>query len=257
MDLFEQFFLLGGGMLAGVVLSSIGAASLISFPILLAVGLPPVVANASNSVGLVPAGIGGAFGYRRELRENPALTRAILLTSGVGAVLGALLLLKLPPDVFESIIPWMILFACALVGLQPLISSRVQQRRARLGHSPRDRQAMSAPVTAISTVMGVYGGYFGAGQGVMMVAFLALGIDVELRVINALKTLAVFASNVVASIVFIFLAPLDWQAIALVGAGSIIGGYVGALIGRKMPPSVFRVLVVVMGVAVSIKLLAG
>jgi hypothetical protein len=116
---------------------------------------------------------------------------------------------------------------------------------------------MSVPVAVISVIMGVYGGYFGAGQGVMMVAFLSLGIDVELRIINALKTLAVFAANVVASIVFIAAADLDWTAIVLVGLGSIIGGYVGALIGRRLPPALFRVLVVVLGLAVSLTLLLG
>lgn len=255
MDLLQHFALFGGGLGAGIVLSSIGAASLISFPILLAVGLPPVVANASNTVGLVPAGIGGAFGYRRELAAHPALARIVIATSAVGAVLGAFLLLRLPATVFESIVPWLILFACALVGLQPVISGWVRRRAERLGHTPRDRQTMSLPVMVVSTIMGIYGGYFGAGQGVMMVAFLALGIDVELRVINALKTLAVFAANVVASIVFVAIADLDWTAIVLVGLGSIIGGYVGALIGRRLPPSLFRVLVVVMGLVVSLTLL--
>ena len=257
MDLLQQLALLGAGLGAGVVLSSIGAASLISFPILLSVGLPPVVANASNTVGLVPAGIGGAIGYRRELAAHPALVRAVVITSALGAVLGAFLLLQLPPAVFESLVPWLILFACALVGLQPAISGWLQRRAARLGKAPRDRRSMSAPVKMISMVLGVYGGYFGAGQGVMLLAFLALGIDVELRVINALKTLAVFAANVVASIVFIAVAELDWTAIVLVGLGSIIGGYVGALIGRRLPPTLFRVLVVAMGLAVSLILLLG
>ena len=257
MDLLQQLALFGGGLGAGVVLSSIGAASLISFPILLAVGLPPVVANASNTVGLVPAGIGGAFGYRRELAAHPALVRAVVATSAFGAVFGAFLLLQLPPTVFESLVPWLILFACALVGLQPAISGWLKRRAARLGKAPRDRTSMSLPVKMISTVLGVYGGYFGAGQGVMLVAFLALGIDVELRVINALKSLAVFAANVVASIVFIAVAELDWTAIVLVGLGSIIGGYVGALIGRRLPPTLFRVLVVAMGLVVSLILLLG
>lgn len=257
MDLVAQLVFFGAGLGAGIALSSIGAASLISFPILLAAGLPPVVANASNTVGLVPAGIGGAVGYRRELAANPALARAVLGTSALGAVFGAFLLLQLPPTLFETLVPWLILFACTLVGLQPAISGWVQRRAARLGYAPRDRQMMSKPVGVISTLLGVYGGYFGAGQGVMLVAFLSLGIDVELRVINALKTLAVFAANVAASVVFMVFAELDWTAIVLVGLGSVIGGYVGALIGRRLPPTVFRVLVVVMGLAVSLQLLLG
>jgi hypothetical protein len=165
--------------------------------------------------------------------------------------------LALPATVFESIVPWLILFASALVGLQPVISGWVRRRAERLGHAPRDRQTMSLPVMVASMAMGIYGGYFGAGQGVMMVAFLSLGIDVDLKFINALKTLAVFAANVVASIVFIAMAELDWTAIFLVGLGSIIGGYLGALIGRRLPPTVFRVLVVGMGLIVSLTLLLG
>lgn len=251
MDSLQLLLLLAAGLGAGFVSSSIGAASLISFPILLAVGLPPVVANASNTVGLVPAGIGGAVGYRRELAIYPALTRAIIATSAIGSVAGALLLLHLSATVFDVVVPWLILFASVLVGLQPVISRWVLHRAERLGQSPQDRQEMSRPLALISTVMGVYGGYFGAGQGVMMVAFLALGIEVELKVVNALKTLAIFAANVVASVVFIAIADLDWTAIALVGSGSLLGGYGGALIGRRLPPTLFRVLVVTMGLVVS------
>lgn len=249
--------LLGAGLAAGIVSSSIGAASLISFPILLATGLPPVVANATNSVGLVPAGIGGAYGYRRELAAHPMLVRWVLGTSAAGAVLGAALLLMLSSSVFEAIVPWLILFASALVGTQPLISRWALRRALAKGRTPVHREHMSPVVKGVATVMGVYGGYFGAGQGVMMVAFLALGLDIELRVINALKTLAVFGANIAASVVFIAVAELDWTAVALLGVGSVVGGYVGALIGRRLPPVLFRVLVVAMGVVVSIDLLRG
>jgi uncharacterized membrane protein YfcA len=252
MDPLIQLALLGGGLLAGIASSSVGAASLISFPILVAVGLPPVVANASNTVGLVPAGVGGAVGYRRELREHPHLTAAVIATSGLGAVVGAVLLLTLDPGVFEVIVPWLILFSSALVGTQPLISRWARARTLRRGHAPRDRQTMSRPVLGVSTVMGVYGGYFGAAQGVILVAFYALGIDVELRIVNALKTLAIFASNVVATVVFVLWADLDWAAVLLIGLGSLVGGYVGALIGRRLPPWLFRVLVVAMGLTVSL-----
>jgi uncharacterized membrane protein YfcA len=255
MDTLDQLALLGGGLLAGVASSSVGAASLISFPILIAVGLPPVVANASNTVGLVPAGIGGAVGYRRELREYPRLTSSVIATSAVGAVVGAALLLTLDPGVFEAIVPWLILFSSVLVGSQPAISGWTRRRTAKRGLAPRDRQTMSASVAGVSTLMGVYGGYFGAAQGVILVAFYALGIDVELRIINALKTLAIFASNVVATVVFIFWADLDWTAVVVVGMGSLVGGYLGALIGRRLPPWLFRVLVVAMGLTVGLTML--
>ncbi len=246
MDPIEQLIVVGAGLGAGVVMSSVGVASLISFPVLVAVGLPPVVANASNTVGLIPAGLSGSFGYRRELAEHPAVTRIVLATSAVGAVVGAFLLLRLPPGVFEALVPWLILLACLLVGLQPLIS---RWARSRPAYDPEaDRTLVSRGLAAVSTVVGVYGGYFGAGQGVMMVAVLSLGLDLDLRVVNALKTSAMMASNIVAGAIFVVIADLDWLAIGLLGAGAVVGGYLGSHIGRALPPTVFRVLVVAAGV---------
>jgi uncharacterized membrane protein YfcA len=245
-DPIEQLIVVGAGLGAGVVMSSVGVASLISFPVLVAVGLPPVVANASNTVGLIPAGLSGSFGYRRELAEHPAVTRIVLATSAVGAVVGAFLLLRLPPGVFEALVPWLILLACLLVGLQPLIS---RWARSRPAYDPEaDRTLVSRGLAAVSTVVGVYGGYFGAGQGVMMVAVLSLGLDLDLRVVNALKTSAMMASNIVAGVIFVAIADLDWIAIGLLGAGAVVGGYLGSHIGRALPPTVFRVLVVAAGV---------
>ncbi len=253
MEPLEQLIVVGAGLGAGIVSSSVGVASLISFPVLVAVGLPPVVANASNTIGLIPAGLSGSFGYRRELAEHPAVTRVVLITSSVGAVAGALLLLRLPPGVFESLVPWLILFACLLVGLQPLIS---RWARSRPSFDPEaDRTLFSGPVTAASTVVGVYGGYFGAGQGVMLVAVLALGLDLELRVVNALKTAAIMAANIVAGVIFVAIADLDWLAIGLLGAGAVVGGYLGSHVGRRLPPTVFRVFVVAAGVTAAVVML--
>ena len=163
---------------------------------LVAVGLPPVVANASNTIGMTPAGLSGSFGYRRELREHPRVTALVLLTCALGSVAGALLLLALPPGVFESIVPWLILGTSILVGIQPWISRRLKARR---GDGAPDRVHMSPLTTFWATLTGVYGGYFGAGSGVMMMAVLGFGTDLDLRIVNALKTLAVMAANVVAT----------------------------------------------------------
>ena len=253
MDPLEQLTVVGAGLGAGVVMTSVGVASLISFPILVAVGLPPVVANASNTVGLIPAALSGSFGYRRELAAHPTVTRVVLVTSAIGAVVGALLLLRLPPGVFEALVPWLILFASLLVGFQPVIS---RWARSRPSHDPEaDRTRLSRGVTAASTAVGVYGGYFGAGQGVMMVAVLALGLDLDLRVVNALKTSAMLGSNIVAGVIFVAIADLDWRAIALLGAGAIVGGYLGSHVGRALPPTVFRVLVVAAGVTAAVLML--
>jgi uncharacterized membrane protein YfcA len=250
---FEQIVVLVAGFGAGIMTSTVGVASLLSFPVLLAVGLPPVVANASNTVGMTPAGLSGSFGYRTELREHPAVTSAVLFTCAAGSVAGAALLLALPPGVFEAIVPWLILFTCLLVGASPRLNAWL--RRSHDGVEPEPRTRMSPVTTFFAVGTGMYGGYFGAGSGVMMMAVLGLGIDLEFRIINALKTLAVMASNVVATLIFVVMAELDWAAIGLLAAGSVVGGYVGARIGRLLPATLLRSLIVVVGVVAAVVML--
>lgn len=251
MSLPESLAVLAAGLGAGVLSATVGVASLVSYPVLLLVGLPPVSANASNTVGLVPAGISGAVGYREELRANVRVTAVVMVTSALGAVGGAVLLVALPPGVFEAVVPWLILFTCLLVGAQPRISAWVKERSGRT----EERLALGPVTRGFALLTGVYGGYFGAGSGVMMVAVLGLGTDLPLSVVNAVKTTSIFAGNVVASVIFVVVADLDWTAIALVSAGSLVGGYVGARVGRRIPPTLFRGLVVVAGVVAAVALL--
>jgi uncharacterized membrane protein YfcA len=247
---------LGAGFGAGVVVTAIGAGSLVSFPILLGVGLSPLVANVCNTVGLVPGGVTGTWGYRRELTGHRQLVLRVAVTSGFGALVGAGLLLALDPGVFADLAPVLVLFAATLVGLQPWVSRWLRRRGARRGVPiADDRYAMGPRLSAVSSVIGVYGGYFGAGQGVMLVAFLALGLDVGLQTVNALKNLAVLAANVAATIVFVVLAPLDWAVVSLVAVGSLAGGWTGAHLGRRLPATVFRALVVLFGYVVGLRLL--
>ncbi|GAA4098294.1 sulfite exporter TauE/SafE family protein [Nocardioides kongjuensis] len=248
----EQLAVLGTGLGAGILSSTVGVASLLSFPVLVALGLPPVVANASNTVGLIPGGLSGSFGYRSELREHPGITRLVLLCCALGAVAGAVLLLALPAATFEAAVPWLILLACGLVGAQPWLARRLARYRAE---DTGPRHHLSPLTTLFAGLTGVYGGYFGAGAGVMMVAVLGLGTDVELRVVNALKTLGLLAGNLVAGAIFVAVADLDWAAIAPLAAGSIAGGYLGARIGRRLPSGVFRGAVVLAGVVVAITML--
>ena len=170
-------------------------------------------------------------------------------------VVGALLLLRLPSSVFESAVPWLILFACSLVATQPLISRRVRSRRGpdHVTGPPR----VGAGVGLGTAACGVYGGYFGAGQGVMMIAVLAFGLELPMAVISALRTAAILASNLVATAIFVFVAPLDWTVVLLLGAGSVGGGYVGSIIGRRLPDLVLRALVVASGVTVAALMLRG
>ena len=249
----ETLAVLLAGLGAGVMTSTVGVASLLSFPVLVAIGLPPVVANASNTVGMTPSGLSGSFGYREELREHPRMTAAVMATCAVGSVAGAVLLLALPADVFEAIVPWLILFTCVLVGVSPRLNRWL--RRNHDGIEPEPRTRMSPLTTFFATLTGVYGGYFGAGSGVMMLAVLGLGVDLEFRIINALKTLAVMAANVIATLIFVVVADLDWHAVGVLAAGSIVGGYVGARIGRRLSPTLLRALVVLVGVIAFVTLL--
>lgn len=240
------------GFGAGILTSSVGVASLLSFPVLLAVGVPPVVANVSNTIGLIPAGIGGAVGYREELREQPALTRRVVVLTGIAGAAGAALLLALPAAVFEAVVPWLILGTCLLVGVQPQLSRRLAARRGG-----GERLTPSPTTTVFVLLTGVYGGYFGAGAGVLMVATLALGLDVAFRVISAIRTVSVMAANVVAGVVFVVVADVDWLVVVLLAAGSVGGGYVGARVARRLPAALLRALVVAAGVVAAVLLWTG
>ncbi len=245
------------GLGAGVVITAIGAGSLVSFPILLAVGLPPVTANVCNTVGLVPGGLTGTWGYRSMMHGRAPWVKTIFATSAGGAIVGAILLLVLPAAAFDAVVPALVIFASLLVAVQPLISRHLVRRATLLGtpRQPASRRRLSSPLIGTSSLLGVYGGYFGAGQGVMLVACLAFGIDDDLQVVNALKNVAILSSNVAASVVFIGFADLDWLVIGLVAAGSVVGGQLGAMIGLRLPAAVFRFLVVTMGLLVGIRLL--
>lgn len=246
----EQLAVIAAGLGAGMLTSTVGVASLISFPALIALGIPPVVANASNTIGLLPGALSGSFGYRRELREiSRPITIAVVLTCAIGAIGGAALLLALPAGVFAAAAPWLILFTCLIVGVQPWISRRL---RARNGQS---HETMTPATTFFTALTGVYGGYFGAGAGVMMMAVLGLGLDLELRIVNALKTLALLAANLVASVIFLFIADLDLTAAALLAVGSVVGGYVGSHIGRRLPSGLLRALIVIAGVVAAVLML--
>lgn len=258
MDPLTALAILAAGLGGGIVITAIGAGSLVTFPILLAVGLPPVVANVSNTIGLVPGNITGTWGYRHELVGKRRLVIGVAATTAIGAVAGAVLLLGLPSEAFAQIAPWLILLAATLVGVQPVISGALRRRAQRRGAPDREAHpGLPAPLAWASAVIGVYGGYFGAGQGIMLVAFLALGLKERLQTVNALKNVAVLAANVVATLIFVWIAPVDWLAVALLAMGSVVGGWLGAIIGRRLPGPVFRVLVVLFGYIVALRLLLG
>jgi uncharacterized membrane protein YfcA len=249
----EQIVVVLAGFGAGILSSSVGFASLLSFPILLAVGLPPVVANVSNTIGLIPAGVGGAWGYRHELRVYPRITRTVIAVTGLGGIAGAALLLGLPAGVFEAVVPWLVLGTCVLVGVQPRISRWIAGRHP--DGENRAARVVFSPVTLVFVLLtGMYGGYFGAGAGVMMIATLALGLDIDFTTIGGIRTVSVMASNVAAGAIFVVVADVDWTAVVLLALGSIGGGYVGARIAQLLPATVLRAAVVVAGVTAAVYL---
>jgi uncharacterized membrane protein YfcA len=251
----EVLTVLCAGLGAGVVMASVGGGSLVSFPLLLGVGLSPLVANVCNNVGLVPGGVTASFGYRRELAGRRGLVVRVAATSAVGALAGAGLLLALPTATFGRVVPFLVLTSATLIGVQPLVSAGLRRRAG--GAAALTRESMGPVLTTVSAVVGVYGGYFGAAQGVLLMACLGLGLDLDLQVVNGLKNVAVLAANVVAGVVFVVLAPLDWRVVGLVAVGSVVGGWAGAHLGRRLPPVVFRGLVVLVGWGVGLRLLLG
>jgi uncharacterized membrane protein YfcA len=226
---------------------------------LLALGVPPVVANASNTTGLVPGGLSGTLGYRRELSGQGRRLRPLLTASLLGGGVGAGLLLVLPASAFEAVVPALVLLASVLVAVQPALSRRLRTRAASRtadGAAPISSScAVSRPVLAAAGLLSVYGGYFGAGHGVILIALLALGLDEQLQVVNALKNAAVTAANAAAAGVFVTVGDLDWAVVALIALGSVVGGQLGARLGRRLPASVLRALVVAVGLVVAARLL--
>ncbi len=251
----EAIVIIAAGMAAGTINTIVGSGSLITFPTLLFLGYPPLVANVSNTVGLVPGSLSGSIGYRRELAGQR--TRAIpLLVAGVlGGLTGAGLLLVLPASAFERIVPILILVACGLVAIQPRLSVWVTERRALLGHAPRHG---GGPILVIGVYLtGIYGGYFGAAQGVILIALLAILVDDDLQRLNGLKNVIATSINAVAAIIFIAVAPVAWGPAILLAIGSTIGGQLGALVGRRLSPVALRGAIIVVGTIVAVRLLIG
>jgi len=249
MNPFEAAAITAAGFAAGTVNAVVGSGSLITFPTLLAFGYPAVTANVSNNIGLVPGAFSGAYGFRRELRGQGRRARTLAIGSGSGGLLGATLLLTLPSDVFDTIVPILILVACALMALQPRLSAWISHRRV-----DRARDVGIAPLTVVF-LAGIYGGYFGAAQGVILLATLGVLLPDEMVRTNALKNVLAGTVNLLAALLFIIAAHVEWPVVALIAVGSVIGGQVGAHVGRRIPANVLRMLVVALGLGVALRLL--
>ena len=265
MTLLEIAAVLLAGVGAGTINAVVGSGTLITFPTLLALGVPPVTANMSNSLGLVPGSVAGAVGYRRELEGQRTRILRLLLFSTTGGVLGAVLLLVLPPGAFEAVVPVLILLGVTLVVVQPRLSRYVAARAERRT-SDAARESPTGPpwVLLAAFLTGVYGGYFGAAQGVILMGVLGIGVNEGLQRLNGVKNVLVAVVNGVAGLIFVVVAELgllgsdaevDWLLVAVIAVGAVIGGFLGAAVGRKLPPLVLRGVIVLVGlVAVTVML---
>ena len=242
------------GGAAGLINTVVGSGTLITFPTLLAMGVPPVLANVSNCIGLAPGSFAGALAGRTELVGQRARILQYGSASLVGAVVGALLLLRLPSSAFDAIVPVLIGLGCLLVVVGPALSRRVAVYRERrgiatsAGHSPW----WLWPVVVVT---GAYGGYFGAAQGVLVIAVMGVALTETLARVNGLKNVLTGIANGVAGVVFVLISDVDWAIVAALAVGSVLGAQAGARVGRRLPPKVYRVVIVLVGVTAIVNLL--
>ena len=251
MSVLEALLLIGAAFLAGTINTIVGSGSLITFPTLLAIGYSPVVANVSNTVGITFGGLSGAIGYRRELGGQRHRATLLGAASLLGGITGGVFLLTLPSSVFDDVVPVLILGAVVLVVLQPRLSRLVAARRTRV----IEHGGVGLWIGIFLT--GVYGGYFGAAQGVILLSLLGIFIADTLQRLNAVKNVLAFIANGTAAVLFVFFAHVAWLVVVLVAVGSVVGAQLGASVGRRLHPTALRAIIVVVGLIAAIKLLAG
>ncbi|WP_105033316.1 sulfite exporter TauE/SafE family protein [Cryobacterium aureum] len=252
MTLLEGAIILVAGIAAGIINVVAGAGTLITFPTLLALGVPPITANVSNTVGLVPGSIAGAYGYRRELKSQWRSVGWMAVFSAVGGVIGGLLLLILPEEAFSTIVPFLLLLAALLSAIQPRVARYVRRK------SPEGTGADTRPITfgLVLGILGtgVYGGYFGAAQGVVLLALLGILWSTDMHRANGAKNVLAGMANLVSAIIFISSGTVDWVIAVLIGVGSAFGGWLGARIGRRLSAPVLRAILVIVALTAAVVL---
>lgn len=252
LTLLQQVLVLLAGVGAGTINTIVGSGTLITFPVLVLLGLPPLTANVSNTIGLVPGAVSGTVGYRRELVGQGRRLWWLGGAGLAGGVVGAVALLVLPSAAFDAVVPVLIVLALVAVVVQP----RVAARRARAPEpAGAGRPGWWLLVGVFLT--GIYGGYFGAAQGVLLLALLGMAITEDLQRLNGAKNLVAALVNGVAAVLFVLVATPDWRVVVLVALGSTIGGQVGARVGRRLPPTLLRAAIVVVGLVAVVRLVAA
>jgi uncharacterized protein len=269
----EALAIFGAGLAAGTINTVVGSGTLITFPTLLGFGYAPVLANVSNNVGLVPGVLSGIYGYRKELEGQRARVLRLGSASLLGGIVGAIALLVLPQSAFKAIVPALICVALVMVVVQPWLAKKLSARAARKeaaskgtdskgtdsketgSGDSRERVAGGPVVWVLVFLMGIYGGYFGAAQGILLIGLLGTTLDDSLQRVNAVKNVLACVVNAVAAVIFIAATHIEWTGAALIAAGSIIGGQIGARVGRRLPPWGLRAVIACVGVAALIRLL--
>jgi uncharacterized membrane protein YfcA len=243
----EWLAIFAAGVAAGGINALVGSGTLVTFSTLVALGVPPLTANVTNTVGLVFGSVASSVGYREELSTQRTRMVRFVPASVLGGLTGAGLLLVLPESAFDAIVPALVGLGVVLVAIQPWLA-----RRLAVEH---DTYALGGPVAWIAVyLIGIYGGYFGAAQGVLLIAVLGALVDAHLQRVNALKNVLAAVVNAVAAIVFIFLADVDWAIAAVLIVGATAGGYLGAHYGRRLPASVLRTFIIVVGLVALVML---
>lgn len=239
------------GIWAGTINTIVGSGTLVTFPTLIAFGIPPRIATMSNAIGQVAGGLSGTWGYRRELAGQGRHIRQQMPASLLGALTGAYLLLHLPATTFEMVVPVLLVIAIVLVIGQPFLQKAMKARAARDGREHAEMtRARTMLVIGSTYLIGVYGGYFAAAQGVMLVAVMGVLLPETLQRVNALKNLLSLTVNIVAAAAYTIVAfdEISWAAAGLIAAGTLIGGFVGARVGRRLPAPVLRGMIVILAV---------
>jgi hypothetical protein len=242
MSLRDALLVLAGGLVAGFANTVAGGGSLLTFPLLVALGLPPLDANVTNTAGIVPAAVGGLLGFQRELAGQGRRLTLLMPFAIAGAVVGAVLLLSTPARVFTRVVPALIVVAClVLLAQRPL--ARVLEKR---------RRSRSSLLGAGLFVAAVYGGYFGAAVSVLVLAILAVTIDDALQRLNALKVPLAGAMNLVSGVAFAVFGPVHWVYVLVLAPAALVGGRIGASVARRVPDQPLRLVVVVVGLGAAL-----
>ncbi|SNT20267.1 sulfite exporter TauE/SafE family protein [Actinacidiphila glaucinigra] len=256
MTWWHAVIILVAGIWAGAINSVVGSGTLVTFPVLVALGYPPLTATTSNAIGVAPGSLSGAMGYRHELKGfGPQLAR-LSVASFFGAICGTVLLLSLPPNAFESFLPLLVGLAVVLVAVQPKVSGWIARRRAADGVMDADHPGITPLLLFFTFLIGVYGGYFTAAQGVLMMGVMGMMLSEPLQRLNGVRNVLSALVNVVAGTIYAFGAPVNWSVVALLAVGSTLGGQLGAKIGLKLKPAVLRGVIVAVGVGAMVHLVA-